>query len=61
MRHRLIRVAPVSAAKIAAVMYGVMSLVLVPFFMLPALFGPRERRRCGHRSCSSRSTSGWAS
>jgi hypothetical protein len=39
MRHRLIRVAPLSAAKIAAVMYGVLSLALVPFFMLPALFG----------------------
>jgi hypothetical protein len=32
--HRLVRIAPIKAAKIAAVLYGLMSLLFLPFIVL---------------------------
>jgi len=42
MVQRLVRIAPVQAGKVFAVMYGIMGLVFVPFFMLPGLLGAKD-------------------
>jgi ABC-type enterochelin transport system permease subunit len=38
--HRIRRIAPVQAAKIAAVLYGLMGLIFVPFFLIMATLSP---------------------
>ena len=40
--HRVTRIAPSQAGKVAAVMYGVFAAVLVPFFLLPGLLGAKN-------------------
>ena len=40
--HRIRRIAPLSAAKIAAVLYGVIGLIFVPFIMIISRFSPGE-------------------
>ena len=39
MVHRVNRIDPLSAGKIAALLYGIMGLIFVPFFMLASLVG----------------------
>jgi uncharacterized oligopeptide transporter (OPT) family protein len=41
MKKRLTYVDPLKLGIVLAVVYGVISLVIVPFFILGALFGPR--------------------
>ncbi|MEP6508418.1 MAG: hypothetical protein ABJC63_09355 [Gemmatimonadales bacterium] len=38
--HRIRRIAPLQAAKIAAVLYGIIGLVFFPFFFLISKFSP---------------------
>jgi hypothetical protein len=40
--HRVARIAPLQAGKVASVMYGIFGVVMVPFFLLPALFGAKD-------------------
>lgn len=42
MIQHVIRIAPLQAAKVTAVLYGIMSIVFVPFFVLPSLFGVKN-------------------
>jgi hypothetical protein len=39
MTQQVVRITPVQAGKVAAVLYGIMSILVVPFFMLPSLLG----------------------
>jgi hypothetical protein len=39
MRQRIVRIAPMPAAKVAAVVYGIVAIVFIPFFILPRLLG----------------------
>jgi hypothetical protein len=39
MTQQVVRIAPVQAGKVTAVLYGIMSVFVVPFFMLPSLLG----------------------
>jgi hypothetical protein len=41
MTQQIVRIAPVQAGKVTAVLYGIMSVFVVPFFMLPSLLGAR--------------------
>lgn len=38
--HRIRRIAPLPAAKIASVLYGVIGLLLFPFFLVMSRFSP---------------------
>ena len=40
--HRVARIAPLQAAKVASVMYGIVGVVMVPFFLLPGLLGAKN-------------------
>ena len=40
--HRVSRIAPLQAGKVAAVMYGIFAVVMVPFFLLPGLLGAKN-------------------
>ncbi len=40
--HRVARIAPLQAGKVAAVMYGIFAIVMVPFFLLPWLLGAKN-------------------
>ena len=42
MTERIIRVAPMQAAKVLALLYGILSLLLIPLFMLPGLMGAKN-------------------
>jgi hypothetical protein len=42
MTQQVVRITPVQAGKVSAVMYGIMSVVFVPFFMLPGLLGAKN-------------------
>lgn len=38
-RHRLTRIAPLQAGKVIAVLYGLLALIVVPFFILVVFLG----------------------
>jgi len=42
MIQRIVRITPVQAGKVAAVMYGIMGVVFSPFLMVPALLGAKD-------------------
>ncbi len=42
MIQRIVRIAPLQAGKVSAILYGIVGVVLVPFFMLPSLLGAKE-------------------
>jgi hypothetical protein len=42
MIQRLVRIAPLQAGKVSAVLYGMMSRFFVPFLMLSAFFGAKN-------------------
>ena len=42
MIQRVVRITPLQAGKVTAVLYGIMSVFLVPFFMLPGLLGAKN-------------------
>ena len=39
MTQRIVRIAPIPAAKVAAALYGIVAIVFIPFFILPGLLG----------------------
>ena len=42
MTQRLVHISPLQAGKVAAVLYGMLSLFFVPFLMLPGLLGSKS-------------------
>jgi hypothetical protein len=42
MIQRVVRIAPLQAGKVSAVLYGMVSLFIVPFFMLPGFLGAKN-------------------
>ena len=42
MTQRIVRIAPMQAAKMLSVLYGIFSLLFLPFFMLPVLLGAKN-------------------
>jgi len=42
MTQQVVRITPVQAGKVTAVMYGIMSVVFVPFLMLLGLLGAKN-------------------
>ena len=40
--YRLARIAPLRAAKVASLLYGIFGVVMVPFFILPQLLGAQN-------------------
>lgn len=42
MKQRVVRIAPLQAAKVSALIYACISLVIAPILMLPALMGNKD-------------------
>ena len=42
MKQHVVRIAPLQAAKVSALMYACISVVLTPIFALPALMGVKD-------------------
>jgi hypothetical protein len=42
MIQRVVRIAPLQAGKVSAILYGMISLFFVPFLMLPGFLGAKN-------------------